>query len=668
MRVTLGGERLGSGKKEQIDLNNYGRSTHNLSYLFRTTASFGTVIPFAVEVMLPGDEWDIDLDAKVLTHPTVGPVFGSAKLGLDIFTGDIRLYQGKLHNNLTGIGLNMHNIKLPVYELWPTFMTEEDFNNFNKSPDNISINPSCILNYIGLRGVGVAVEPTAVNSTKRSFNAVPWLMYWDTMKNYYCNKQEKVGKVISNSYTDFVTNVSSIELSGTVIPMLPSTASEIARAGDIFEITCSAGQPLNQIWFQTQFGTINAADLGRATLTGLNWSIEYDQARYGDRFFSAWFYGDNRMIAPGDVTVQQFNLSDIDAMREAILAHAPNPAAFKLNDSAGAPDTALAPWSYILDKETQNPNAYRSKLSSQEGLGLKTYLSDLFNNWLDTDWIDGVGGINDITSIDTSTGEFTLETFILAEKLYDVLNRVVIAGNTYDDYLDAGYTDKRYSRAEIPVYHGGLIKEVVFQEVLSNSESNANNEGVQPLATPGGIGRLGEKHKGGSVTVKANDICYLMGLVHVTPRLDYSQGNRWDTHLTSVGDFRLPGLDEIGFQELITEQMAWWDTFWDDAQEVWVQRSAGKQPAWQNYRTNVNRVFGNFAIEENEMFMVMNRRYGWDQDGNTFRITDLTTYIDPQKFNWIFAQTSLDSQNIWLQIGVNIKARRIMSTRVIPNL
>ena len=42
----------------------------------------------------------------------------------------------------------------------------------------------------------------------------------------------------------------------------------------------------------------------------------------------------------------------------------------------------------------------------QYGLCLKTYQSDIFNNWIQTDWIDGENGINEITAIDTSGGEF----------------------------------------------------------------------------------------------------------------------------------------------------------------------------------------------------------------------------------------------------------------------
>ena len=60
--------------------------------------------------------------------------------------------------------------------------------------------------------------------------------------------------------------------------------------------------------------------------------------------------------------------------------------------------------------------------------------------------------------------------------------------------------------------------------------------------------------------------------------------------------------------------------------------------------TNVNRTYGNFAIKDNEAFMVMNRNYELQINGGptptSIRIGDLSTYIDPVKFNYIFADAS----------------------------
>ena len=115
IKKNLGGDRLGSGNKMEVALHNYERSTHDLGYIWRSTMASGTLVPFMNMVALPGDTFDIDLNADVKTYPTAGPLFGSYKLQLDVFTCPIRLYQGVLHNNKLGIGLKMSEIKLPQF-------------------------------------------------------------------------------------------------------------------------------------------------------------------------------------------------------------------------------------------------------------------------------------------------------------------------------------------------------------------------------------------------------------------------------------------------------------------------------------------------------------------------------------------------------------------------
>jgi hypothetical protein len=297
---------------------------------------------------------------------------------------------------------------------------------------------------------------------------------------------------------------------------------------------------------------------------------------------------------------------------------------------------------------------------SQEGLGIKTYQSDLFNNWISTEWIDGASGVNEISKVSTSGDEFTIDALNLAQKVYVMLNRIAISGGSYDDWLDAVYTHERMKSVESPVYHGSLIKEMGFEEVISNSQTTE-----QPLGTLAGRGRLTGKNKGGKMKIKVNEPSIIMGIVSLTPRIDYSQGNDWTVNLKNYDEFHKPELGAIGFQDLITEQMLWSDTVLDSTDSSITQSSLGKQPAWVNYMTAVNKVYGNFAIETKEMFMTLNRRYEKNADGS---LKDGTTYIDPSKFNQIFAETQLDAQNFWMQIAVDIKARRKMSAKVIPNL
>ena len=92
-------------------------------------------------------------------------------------------------------------------------------------------------------------------------------------------------------------------------------------------------------------------------------------------------------------------------------------------------------------------------------------------------------------------------------------------------------------------------------------------------------------------------------------------------------------------------------------------KSAGKTVAWIDYMTNYNRTYGKFAAGEELDFMVLNRRYETDAEGN---ITDLTTYIDPSKHIEIFADTDLTSQNFWVQTAIECTKRGNYSAKQIP--
>lgn len=676
-KVTIGGKRLGSGKKMDVELRNYSRSTHDLGYIWRSTMASGTLVPFMSEVALKGDTFDIDLEVDVKTHPTIGPLFGSYKVQLDVFSVPIRHYKAELHNNNLDVGLKMATMTLPQLKLTPTEL------DFTKNLDNQQINPSSLLAYLGIRGLGR--YSGTVSARKRNFNAVPFLGYWDIYKNYYANKPEGIGAFIHTEMLPLTAGVQQIVASdGTDGDVL---ANDIPTGSD-YVVLYENGQSrvgietqtpnLNVKLQQIQFAVASTANPLSGTYTWVNGEklfrevkrinttqvafegfINYFKQWNQNTAFLAWRYTPEAQLTFDKPEIKTFELKNIDKMKERIFKAWGT--TVELTDYASG-ETKLSPYHDILHRASDK---IASRMFSQEGLGLKTYQSDLFNNWINTDWITGTNGINAITAVDTSSGSFNIDALNLATKVWEMLNRVAVSGGSYDDWLEAVYPTGAKPKTEIPQYQGGLIRELIFQEVISTAE-NSSSDILQPLGTLAGRGVMAQKRKGGKIVIKPNEHCYIMGIVSITPRIDYSQGNKWDMNLKTMDDFHKPALDEIGFQDLITDQMAWWDTNINASGPQY--NSAGKQPAWLNYMTNVNRTYGNFAIADNEMFMTLNRRYEYSSGVGTAGIKDLTTYIDPSKFNFIFANTAIDSQNFWVQIGVDIEARRLMSAKVIPNL
>lgn len=657
--VTLGGERLGSGNKQKVSLHNYERSTHDLGYTWRSTMASGTLVPFMSELGLPGDTFDIDLNVDVMTHPTIGPLFGSYKVQLDVFACPIRLYNGKLHMNMLNIGLDMAKVKLPQIKIKSNVVTEIG--------DNTQINSSSIFSYLNIRGLG---RVTDEDYAQREFNAIPYLAYFDIYKQYYANKQEEIGAIIHNPM-NYNTNVAtSAKLYGSEI-FIDLTQNKEAEPQNLAVITgyiyfaeSDEVDPKSvTLWWQEgeelRGGRL---DLLFETVT---WLSAYNILKctnpvpyiQGGTNWVAFEYNGEILVPTNDKPqITTFPLENIDTMRENILMDVKSTNAFVIENN----ENGLVPYILPLSEGNYAPAKY-SVLANQEGLLLKTYQSDLFNNWISTEWIDGDTGINAITAIDTSSGEFTIDTLQLSKKVYDMLNRIAVSGGTYDDWLNASYTHERTRGQENPAYVGGLIKELAFQEVVSTASGTLDEVG-QPLGTLAGRGKLTGKHKGGSIKIKIDEPSYVIGIVSLTPRIDYSQGNKWDVNLKTMADLHQPALDEIGFQSLIGDQLAWFSTELVEGQPVY--QEVGKQPAWINYMTNVNQVRGNFAEEKEQMWMTLNRRYEQGENG----IEDLTTYIDPSKFNHIFADTRLDAQNFWVQIGVQNTARRKISAKLMPNL
>lgn len=659
---TIGGDRLGSGNKMKQSMHNYERSNHDIGYMWRSTMACGTLVPFLKQVMLPGDTFDIKLNTKTLTHPTIGPMLGSYKLQLDVFSIPIRLYQAQLHNNKVDIGNDMSKIRLPRVSFEANNI---DFN----SPEPVDIqqvNPSSLMKYLGTSGFGSRMEGNEPKSIKTGHNALPYLMYYDIVKNYFTNKQEKVAMIID--YTDVGNTTigmaqvewinaegawTSITLPATE-PIYPLANGGITIYGtnldpDIIEVQITGDE--GEIWIplNTAGATLwNEPDKLMTMLYDKMGEVMYRQGIYAVRVRP------NAIKVPTP-QITEFPIKNFDDMREDILAAIKDPSSFTITDETYAP--------YGNNFKKINEGEIGSKIRSylpMQGLALKTYQSDLFNNWLNDEWITGENGIAQVTAVAIQDDLLILDTLNLQQKVYNMLSRIALSGGTYYDWIEVVYGQKSLNMAETPVYQGGLSKEIVFNEIISNAAT-----GEEPLGTLAGKGVQTDKHKGGFISIKTDEPAYVMGIVSITPRLDYSQGNDWDMDLVTMDDFHKPELDGIGYQDLLTAQMAAWDNKAGINGNI-TQYAAGKLPAWMNYMTNVNKCYGNFADENNEMFMTLNRRY--EPDPETGRIKDLTTYIDPIKFNYVFAHKERSAQNFWVQIDVDIEARRKVSARQIPNL
>nr|DAT49618.1 MAG TPA: Major capsid protein [Microviridae sp.] len=662
----LGGERLGSGNKMNVKLHGFNRSSHNIGQLFKTDQAIGTLVPYFCDIGLNGTTYKMDLTTKIRTLPTTGPIFGRLKHQIDVFHAPIRLYIRVLHNNALGIGMKMQNVKLPIMTIRANQpdMTKDDLNSQQISQDSL-------LAYLGIRGLGRS--KTEKTSFVRTFPAIFLLMYWDIYKNYYANKQEEIGYVIGRYQGNWKGVNLQNDAGATLATASSSNNQWVIKAGNDAEIST------DYVIYITYKEPISIKDAQKTAIVTNSGIIQLDTQKWalegknpiGEKFLEIKYtYTDGTQLSVtskkqaieeqnNGISLQQFELSNIDNMREAILA-APKTVPFNITTSGIA-----LPYSPCITGATVNEtnNQGSGCWFNQSGLGIKTYLSDRFNNWLSTEWIDGEGGIADISSVDVSDGMLKMDALILAKKIYDMMNRIAVSDGSYQSWQEVIYDEKALRIAESPMYVGGMSSEIVFDEIVSNSAAEIEGE-ISPLGTLAGRGAERMSKGGNSIKIKVREPSMIMVIGSFTPRIDYSQGNKWWTRLQTMNDFHKPNLDGIGFQELITDEMAAFDTEVNDDGTL-IYKSAGKQVSWQEYMTNVDQSFGSFSAYRELAHMAMNRNYEHDDTG---AISDLTTYIDPTKFNVAFADAKLSAKNIWVQCAIDCIVRRKMSAKQIPNL
>lgn len=305
---------------------------------------------------------------------------------------------------------------------------------------------------------------------------------------------------------------------------------------------------------------------------------------------------------------------------------------------------------WIIGREVIEDNKRKQRAAYPlAGLALKTYQNDIFTNFVNSERITA---ITNKTKVSTEGNSFSIDALNISQKIYNYQNRLAASNGTYKDWIEVGYTQNYGLRTETPLYEGGMSDTIIFESVVNTAQSEGN-----PLGTIGGRGRLLNNKKGGKLHINVDEPSYIIAIASITPYVDYCEGNDWDDRLDNMGQLHVPELDGIGYEDLKTQQIAYWAA---------PSKAFAKTTAWQNYMTSYNKNYGEFCYNGSMSHMVLNR-YVHTGEYNDSQ-ANLSTYINPEAYNYTFADTTLVSQNYQVQIGFDIKARRKMSARIIPRI
>lgn len=336
---------------------------------------------------------------------------------------------------------------------------------------------------------------------------------------------------------------------------------------------------------------------------------------------------------PAEFNVKSFNLSTIDDTKTAILSH---------------PETVP----YLLGSISPAPYSSDNFHYPLGGLACRTYLSDRFTSWIES---TSYSEVQSKSAVLVSANKFTMDAFRLAEKLNNMLLKTEVAGGRYSDWQRVQYGTSVRPLSEVPRFIGSVSSELVFEDIEQVGATTEND----PLGTLASRGEsaLGNRNS----RFYATEHGYLMTIMSIIPRVDYYQGTKHYLNHTTLGDLHVPELDGIGFQDLLV------DSFYSGAQATDAQgviknpQGIGKQPAWTELMTWTDELHGEFAEEDKLMYMTLARRYNPT-------LTNISTYINPGEYNYIFADSSATAQNFWVQLKFNIHVKRAISKRVMPHI
>lgn len=654
---TLGKNTLGDNNKMKVAMRDYDMSTHDISTIFRSSIGVGMLVPFCKILCQKGDIIDINLINKTLSQPTLGPLFGSFKLQHFMFFGGFRLYNSWLHNNRNGIGMKMSDIKLPMMIANTKGIATDA---------KTEISASALYKYLGWS----SSRRTGANAIAGvSKNGVPLLMYLDIFKNFFANTQEDkfymlkgagiIKLDLDKTYNNENNGTYAIGIDQKSINVVPQTTMTVSVPLTDYKNFWSS----IKVKILESDGGLYTKTLYQLTKSSVTRTIVLNNISADPYATILQFFTTKETIKFVRTELGQYDLKVLDQIRDVILHKKGNETLLLNEANTSAANGGSA------ELQTFMKDIIDSQSNKLGGMLLKTYDSDIFNNWVKTDWIDGKGGITELTSIDITAndGKLTMDALNLQQKVYNMLNRIAVAGGTYRDWLETVYTAGKYlDRPETPVFIGGMTQYIEFDEVISKSATETAY-GSQPLGDIAAIGRGGKPLNNGHIHYQCEEPGYIIGLMAITPMIDYSQGNDFDLNLQTIDDLHKPALDGIGYQDLIQEQMVGETSVYEGS--LYIDKlkhlAANKTVAWIDYMTNYNRTFGDFATGEALDFMVLNRRY---EVASNNTIKDLTTYIDPQKYIEIFADTAIDSQNFWVQTVVQATRRGNYSAKQIPFL
>lgn len=317
-------------------------------------------------------------------------------------------------------------------------------------------------------------------------------------------------------------------------------------------------------------------------------------------------------------------------------------------------------------------------IAQNGGYFLTTFEMDLLRGVLSTN----VGLTK--SSVSTTGASFTIDAFRFANSVQKEIDRFDVSGGRISGWLRKLWnvkSDRFADKAQLLHVSSSVIGNT---DIISTATELGYGEGSQ-LGRQAGytIGKLNSEHD----KFTASNYGVFIQIASLTPVVSYSQGLDPSMSRLNLHDSFMPQYANIGFQDVPMREFTLASvlprTGSPDLEPDLINPGlvAARRPAWQDYRTSVDRSFGNFAVGAPLSYWTLPRYYSdvRIQDGNNpikegivlqyvSGSLNTTTYVFPRRYNYLFAQTDDSAQNFRVSGYVTWKGTRNIPAPQMPSL
>ena len=273
--------------------------------------------------------------------------------------------------------------------------------------------------------------------------------------------------------------------------------------------------------------------------------------------------------------------------------------------------------------------------------------------------------------VSTVGDSFQVDQLVTAKKLWNARNKDVVTNGTFKDWIRVHFGVTPKILDDMPTFCGAVSSDILFEDIRATTSAKVG-DADQYLGDKGSsaVG-YGDSRR---FNIVADRPGYVMAIATLVPRVDYYQfTERYALH-GKLSDSFMPEYNGIGYQDvLIGDLNSEFPEAWDSSKPYSAEadpfaNSVGKQPAWIEYMTAVNKVRGSFCSTEKSWVLARDMRSD-DTSSPTKSPTKATVssaYIDPGDWNQPFADQSVTAQNFYAQFYIRDRVRSTVLKRLRP--